>query len=410
SNGICLLARPNHANPTVELAGRLEGGMLLEGDRPGLAHATASMLDRGTGRRSRGEIAEILEGLGASVSFRSTIEVVGFHAKCLREDLPVVVELLAEMLQQPAFPGKEWDIVRPQIVNAIREAHQETFDRAYHRAMEILCGDANPYARLTVGSEEALQQIKPVDLGRFHQQALAGRSMTVALVGDVEPEAGAALLERHLGDIDAGEPFPAVEEARRWTSFDGPSGVATEHVELPEKSQVDLVLARPGLSRLDPGYEAAFVANYVLGGHFSSRLNKELRDNEGLTYGTYSRLRPGLGVVPWYASIGVHPQNVERARTGMLREMDRLRAGGVAPGEFADAISHLTGSFPVRLEANRAVATMLLDGERYGQGPDVIESYLERLERIRRDDVEEQARRLFRTGGAVIVSAGSLDG
>jgi zinc protease len=409
-NGIRVLARPNRANQTVELVGRLEGGMLLEGETLGISHATARMLDRGTRRRTRAEIAEILEGLGATISFRSTVEVLGFHAKCLREDAETVLSLLAEMLLEPAFPPEEWEIARRQILGAIRDSRQETFDRAYYRAMELLCGAGNVYARLPMGSEESLERLAPEDLAAFHEKMIAGSRLAVAVVGDLEAGDAVRLVATRLGRMEPGTPLDTRAEAGRWTEGLEPEGVVEEHVEMPEKSQVDLVFARPGLSRDDPAWEAAFVANYILGGHFSSRLNKQLRDNEGLTYGTYSRLRAGLGKVPWYATIGVHPENVRRARDGVLREMRRLRDGGVEASEFEDAILHLTGSYPVRLETNEAVANMLLDGERYGLGPDVIETYEERLRSVKKEEVEEQARRLFVPERIVVVSAGTLGG
>jgi zinc protease len=407
-NGIRTLVRPNRANQTVEIVGRCEGGMLLEGESQGLAHATARMLDRGTEQHTRSEISEILEGLGASISLRSSIEVLGFHVKCLREDLQTVVPLLSEILRAPTFPGGEWEIVRQQILNSIRESRQDTFDRAFHKAMGLLCGEENVYARMGQGSEETLDSISPEDMRQLHKGSVAGRRFTVAVVGDVSPDEGVDLVKTHLGSIPAGEDYPTREEAGRRLSGIEPHGRHYEHVELPEKSQVDLILVRPGMSRVDRRYDPASVANYILGGHFSSRLNKQLRDNEGLTYGTYSRLRPGLGTVPWYASIGVHPENFEKAREGLLREMKRLREGGVGDEEFQDAIQHLTGSFSVRLETNGAVANMLVDGERYGMGSDVIETYVDRILAISKDQVEEQAQSLFDPENVAMASAGTL--
>jgi zinc protease len=350
----------------------------------------------------------MLEGLGAAISFHASIETLGFHMKCLSEDLERVAALLAEMIMQPSFPEDEWQIVRSQMLNAIRETRQDTYDRAYYRAMELLCGADNPYARYPMGGEESLAGIETGALARLHAETIAARSLTIAAVGDLEGEAGLGFLKRIFGSLPPGRAYPAAEEGRRWTGFEPPPGLRADHIELPEKFQVDMIFARPGLSRADKAYDAAFVANYLLGGHFSSRLCKQLRDNEGLTYSVYSRLRPGLGRIPLYISIGVHPENCERAREGVLREMERLGTGGVPQDEFDDALSHLTGSFPVRLESNRAVADMLLDGERYGHGPDVIENYVERLGKIRKAEVEIQASRLFVPDPMVMASAGTL--
>ena len=407
-NGIRLLVRPNRANRTVEIVGQIEGGALLEGDRVGLCYGAARMLDRGTLRHPRVRLSEILEGLGASISFRSSTELIGFHAKCLSEDLDTVGGLLSEMLSEPAFPPEEWEIVRQQTLNAIRESRQDTFDRAFYRAMEILCGPGNVYARPITGSEDSVEALAVDDLRRFQAMGLAGRRITAAVVGDVSVEEGVELVSRHLGGLPAGEEYTTAQVARALTPAAVPAGDLTDHVEIPEKSQVDLIGALPGISRDDPSYDAASVANYILGGHFSSRLNKQLRDNEGLTYGVHSRLRAGLGLIPWYVSIGAHPDNLQRAREGILREMKSLCGGGVGEEEFEDAMSHLAGSFPVRLEANGAVASLLLEGERYGLGPEVIETYVDRLRAIRKGQVEEEARRLFRGEGMVLVTAGTL--
>ena len=244
-----------------------------------------------------------------------------------------------------------------------------------------------------------------------------------------------ALLEKHLGSLPQGEDSdrPAAAAARSEGERMGGEGETIErqpgegkptergtteprqsprrdHIPIPDKEQVDIVFMRPGVARVSPEFRASALANFLLGGSFVSRLNQQLRDAQGLTYGAQSTIASGLHPGLWSCHIGVHPTNVERAVEAVIGEMRRFAEEGAGEDEVETARRHLTGSFPIRLETNRAVASVLLEGIRTGWGLDFIDSYAERVQAITREQVNAAARGLFNTADLVTVSAGTLPG
>jgi zinc protease len=177
---------------------------------------------------------------------------------------------------------------------------------------------------------------------------------------------------------------------------------------MADKEQVDLVFARRGISRTDPDYYAAMMANFIFGGDFTSRLNKELRDNRGLTYGTYSSFNAGMGRGPWTASIGVNPANTRKAKDGVREMLASVVADGVTAAELDEAKTYLTGSYPVRLETNGAIASALIEAELFGLGLDFIQRYPGILTALTLDEVNRAARKYFAPGDQVMAAAGTL--
>jgi zinc protease len=178
---------------------------------------------------------------------------------------------------------------------------------------------------------------------------------------------------------------------------------------MPGRSQADAVMAFPGVARTAPDYDAVMMMNYVLGGaSLSSRLMENLRDAQGLVYGVYSMLHPGVGAGPFQIRAGTNPANAERCVASILTEVRRLHEGGPTEDEMEAAKGYLTGVFPVRLEANSGVAAQVLSMELYGLGEDYLDRYESLIQSVTRKAVTEAARRLLTPEAYVLVLAGDL--
>ena len=174
------------------------------------------------------------------------------------------------------------------------------------------------------------------------------------------------------------------------------------------KSQVDVVCALPGVARTDPDYYAAMIMNFVLGGgSLSSRLMDSLRDKMGLVYGVYSSLSAGIGAGPIHIRAGTNPSNADRTADEMLAQVKRMRETGPTEIELDEAVSYLTGVFPVRLETNSGVASQLLAAELYRLGMDYIERYPSIIRGVPLEDVREAARKYLGLTGYALGIAGS---
>ncbi|HVF86173.1 MAG TPA: pitrilysin family protein, partial [Pyrinomonadaceae bacterium] len=311
--GGALLALENRATPIVAIRASLRAGSYFEPrDKPGLARLTAEMLERGTGRRTKLQIAGELEAVGAELEFSADTFALQVSGRTLAKDFPRYLETLAEILREPSLPGEELHKLKQQTVALIQEQQANTRFRAYEKLTQVIFDPANPF--FVPPGEQLVNSINSItveDVREFYQRRYGGRSLILAVSGDVEASdvqtRFADAFENFAGpesvDINVAGPAPQ-SEARR------------EIVVLKEKASVDVMLGCAAPLRRDASdYYAALLANSALGeSTLSSRLGLEVRDREGLTYGIGSRFRaPSLAAGPWYVAVSVNPQNVERA-------------------------------------------------------------------------------------------------
>ena len=178
---------------------------------------------------------------------------------------------------------------------------------------------------------------------------------------------------------------------------------------VPGSTQADIVLGFPGVSRLSPDYQAANVANMILGRlGLSGRLGDSVRDRDGLAYYVSSHLQAGIAAGPWVVHAGVNPSNVERALAGIESELERLRCEPVSAGELLEAQDYLTGSLALRLETNDGVAGTLLGMETYGLGMDYLERYSGTIRSLTCDGLLAAAQKYIDVQHAVVVIAGPV--
>jgi zinc protease len=407
--GATLLVLENHATPTVSLRGSLRAGSYFEsGEKPGLARLTAEMLLRGTRRRTKLELAGDLERLGAELEFEADPFAVNVAGRCLSEDLPVLVSTLAESLREPAFPVEELEKLKQQQIAAVREQQSSTRHRAYERFSQLTFDQANPfYTHAGERLVESINSITVADVREFYEQRYGGRSLALAVVGDVKSEEVRRQFRESFGgfsgpesvEVEVADP-PQPEEGRR------------EIVVVKEKANVDVLLGAAAPLRRDAAdYYAAAIANSALGeSTLSSRLGLQVRDREGLTYGIASRFRaPSLAAGPWYIAVSVNPSNVERAISSSLSVLRDYVERGIGEEELADEKSAAIGSFKVSLATNAGLAEAMWNAEFYRLGADYVDRFPRLVEAVTREEVNAAIRKYFRPDHLTVVIAGDYE-
>jgi zinc protease len=387
-NDITVLVYENHSSPSVVISGYLWAGSLSESpQQAGLSSFTSGMLMRGTETRTFGEINETLESVGARLSFRSGVHTVGFGGKALAEDLHLLVDVVADCLQHPAFPTDEAERLQGQILTGLQRRAHDT-RRMARLTFDALLYPDHPYGRSVQGYEETVSDLNRDDLADYYQGHYSPRGMVVAVVGAVQTDVTLAEVRARLGNWQAGgvtpnrsiPPSVHLTEPRQQT------------VPVEGKTQSDIILGWPALARKDPDFMKAHLANTVLGVFgMMGRLGDNVRERLGLAYYVYSRLEAGLGAGPWVAVAGVNPANVGQAIAGILEEVHRLRDEAVPGDELADSQSYLTGSMPLQLETNEGIASTLLTMERYGLGLDYLQRYADLVHAVSIQDLREMA-------------------
>jgi len=402
-NGIVVLVRENFTSPAVVVRGYLPAGACYErSEQAGLAAFTADAVARGTAKRTFAHIYEEVESVGASFGVSSGVHTTGFGGKSLAEDLPLVLDVLADVLRFPTFPGDEVARLQGEIITALEERAHNTSAMANLAFYELAYPMEHPYARSVSGYIETVRKITPSDLAEFHATRYTPQGMVIVVVGAVKSDEALERIGQAFGDWEGPAPQPV-----DWPQVPKITEVRERFVPIHGKMQADIVLGYPGPARSSPDYLDAVVCNTILGVFgLMGRLGDTVRDSQGLAYYSYSRLDGGLGPGPWRIVAGVHPTNVERAVAGFRAEIRRIREQPVDEVELAENKSFITGSLPLRLETNEGVAGAIVNMERYGLGLDYLQRYAALIAEIDAKRVQEVARRWLDPDAYALAVAG----
>jgi zinc protease len=402
-NGIVVLTRPNFNSPSVTLTGYLQVGALFDPDEKlGLADFVSEALMRGTAKRDFQAVYQALETAGASLSFNSATHTTSFGAKSLAEDLPLLLELLSDALRQPTFPEQQVERLRAQLLTGLTLRAQDTADMAGMTFDQIVYKD-HPYSRPEDGYTETIQAISRQDLVDFHRQHYGPRGMVVAVVGAVDPNEAVEKVKAALGDwTNPKQPKPV-----QLPSVSPLGELITQKVEIPGKSQTDIVLGVAGPRRNAPEYYDVSLGNSVLGQFgMMGRIGEAVREKAGLAYYAYSRISAGIGPGPWTVSAGINPANVDQA-VGLIREeIKRFVSEPVSEAELSDSKANFIGRLPLALESNGGVAGALISQERYNLGLDYLQRYAELVSAVTSESAMEAAAKYLHPDKLAVAIAG----
>ncbi len=403
-NGIVVLARENFTTQSVVIAGSLALGSMFETpDKAGLASFVASSLMRGTKNRDFDTIHETLESIGASLGIGGGVHTTGFSGKALAEDLPVLLNMLSDALCNPAFPVDQTERLRGEILTGLRIRAQDTRAVAGETFRKLAYPEAHPYNRSSQGEIETVSKISLKEMRAFHKRHYGPRGMIIVIVGAVHVQDAVAqvrsVFESWTNPVQPEPPslpdVPPIPETRQ------------QFVFVPGKTQSDIVLGWPGPSRFAPDFQAANLANNVLGVFgMMGRLGKTVREDQGLAYYSYSRLSGGMGPGPWQVLAGVNPANVHQAIDSVIAEVERMIAELVSEEDLADNKANFTGRLPLNLESNEGVASSILNIETYNLGLDYLRRYASTINAITREQVLDAARKYLSPRAYALAVAG----
>ena len=402
-NGITVLARANFNSPSVVISGYLYAGGLSDPDEKlGLADFVSSALMRGTQKRDFQKLYDELESVGASFGYSSGTHYTSLGGRSLAEDLPLLLDVMADTLQNPTFPEDQVEKLRAQMLTGLAIRAQDTSDMASLKFDELLYA-GHPYSRADEGWPETVQAITLEDLAEFHHKFYGPRGMVISIVGAVEPEKAVNEVERILGSWQN----EVQEGAPELPEFKPPTKTVQQHLPIPGKSQADIVMGTYGPLRNAPEYMAASLGNNILGQFgLMGRIGDVVREQSGLAYYAYSSLSAGIGPGAWYVSAGVNSSNVEKAVALITQELKRYVDEGITAEELADSQANFVGRLPLSLESNGGVAGSLLNIERFNLGLDYYRRYPDMVKEVTVEDVRETARKYIDPERLVIATAG----
>jgi zinc protease len=380
----------------------MEAGATTDpGGRDGLGQLTARLLPEGTARSAGAEFAERLERLGASVEAHADWDVAVARVTVLTEHLDAAMALFGEMLREPAFPAREVERLKAERIAELLQIRAEPGALADQMFARFAYEPGSRYSRPAGGAMRDVEAITRDDIVRFYQARYRPAGMTLVAAGDVTVEEVERLARATFGDW-SGEPAAVA------TTSDAPARTspAVHVVAKADAPQSELRVGHRGVPRNTPDYFPTVVMNAVLGGLFSSRINLNLREAHGYTYGAFSGFDWRRGAGPFVVDTAVKTAVTDAAAREILNEIERMRAAEVRPEELSLATSYLDGVFPIRYETTDAIGAALANLIIYGLPDDYFDRYRERVRAVTAADVLAAARTHLHPDRVQIVAVG----
>ncbi len=404
-NGMDMVSMRHDELPLVQLQLVFASGTSADpADLEGVCQLAGSMHFEGTTKRDKFAFENALEELGADVDVFSGADRTVFSMQCLADRMDASMALLAEALLSPSFPASEFeDLKQRTLMNLKRQSDQPQWIAA-RVTQRILFGDGHPYSRMGSGTPASIDAISLDDVRRFSGEAFTPGNATLVVVGAVDPEVVQRAFGRHFaawtGAAPARTEFP--EPA-------APKGRTVYLVDKPGDTQSTISIAQLGLARSDPRWEETYVANRIFGGFFSSRLNLNLREDKGWTYGVRSTLDAAAHRSALLVAGRVQAEVTAPALTEFLGEIEG--AAGKRPftaKELDFAKDSIVLGYPQQFETVGQLAGALADQIVYGLPNDAFARYPERIAAVSLEDANRAGREFLQPRDLAIVVIGDL--
>ncbi|MBE8998732.1 insulinase family protein [Nostoc sp. LEGE 12447] len=402
NNGLRVLLLRDRSLPTINLSGQIDAGTEFDGNqKAGLANLTAANLMNGTQTKNALTLAKTLEDLGADLSFSASREGVNVSSEALSKNLPILIQTLADVLENATFPADQLELSRQRALTSLKVQLDDPRGLGRQVFQQAIYPETHPFHSFP--TFESLKSISRDDLLGFYQTHYRPDNTTIAIVGDFDPVKVKTLLNQAFGKWQATgkppvlkiSPVPLPQTSTRLNKI------------IPGKAEAVTYIGYNGISRKDPRYYAALILNQILGGDtLSSRLGTEVRDRLGLTYGIYSNFAAGINPGPFLIQMQTAPGDTQNAIASTLALLKQLREQGVTEAEFNTAKRSLTNSYPVDLANPSNVSSIILDNAVLGLSRSEIRDFPQRIQAVTMAQMQQAIEDLIKPENLVIVTAG----
>jgi len=378
------------------------GSASVSSGRAGLPSLVAKVLPEGSGGRSSREMAEWLDRLGIQLSVSTGYDSMVIRVHSLSETLEPALDALAAVALEPDFLEAEVERCRDERVDEIRRARDEPAEVASDVLAELLYGD-HPYGRLSRGREGPVSRLDRSALVGFHGERFDPRTAALVACGRL-PADFERWVEERFGSWTGGGKVPE--------ALPDPEGTASPEIVLvdrPGSGQSEIRIGAVGIRRGDPAEPAGRVAISILGGLFNSRLNLNLREQKGWTYGARAGLSLRRSPGPVIMRAAVETGVTAGAVGEMIREAARMSEERPSAEEMEMAAGALTRSLPLRFETGGQIVSRLTEEIVFGLSPDHWQRFPERIEAVSREDVRRISSRLFDPEGLAVLVVGDAE-
>jgi zinc protease len=399
--GLVVYSAERHRTPLVSLELLCPAGAAFDPeDGAGVAALAAAMLDEGSAERTSTEIAAAAERLGGYLATSTDWNVSSLSTGLSSQHLEEGLELLGEVLCRPTFPDDEIERLRDRTLAELRRRRVVPSSLASRQFARALYGPA-AYGRPVLGTYAAVERLDRGQIESFYRRHLTSAQLTLVAAGDFETERLHGLARRAFAGLPRSEARPHPE-----VSPTAADGTRVYVVDRPGSTQTELRIGHPGVARSHPDFTSLAVMNSLLGGKFTSRLNLNLRERHGFTYGVRSSLARRLGVGPFTVSTAVDTENAGRAIAEVRHELGRLRDEPAHHEELEETVSYILGVFPYTVQSLDGIGQRLRELAVHSLPDDHWERYADSIRAVDVEEVQRVAREHLEADRLTIVAVG----
>lgn len=368
-------------------------------DMPGFMNSMAGLLSEGTETRTSKQIADETARMGATLSAGSNSDYTTVAASSLAIYNNQTLDLLADIALHPSFPQNEIDITKQNSKQGLIQQRAQPSFLAGERLARVLFG-THPYSVVSA-TPESIDAITREKLQSFHRQMFIPNNAVLFVVGDVQRDAMLKRINELFGKWEKGQPaaenFPAPPARTERAMY---------LVDRPGSAQSTIVIANLSINRSSPDYFPMLLLNTMLGGSFSPRLDQNLRENKGYTYGASSTLDARRAGGTFRATAEVRTAVTGASLKEFFFELDRIRTEPIPEQELKDNKAFLSGLLPIRLETQEGLTDQLVQIKMFDLSDDYLRNYRDKVNAVTAADVQRVAQKYVTTDKVAIVIVG----
>jgi len=398
-NGLKVFVVENHKLPKVSFQLTIDKDPVLENGNVGLADMMGDMLGAGTTSKTKAQIDEEIDFVGASFSAFSS----GFYASSLTKHSDKVLGIAADILLNPAFPQEELDKKKKRAFSSLKSLATNA-DAIAGRVTSVLkYGKDHPYGEVQMKSD--IENITIDACKKYYTTYFRPNISYLVIVGDITVEDAKKLTEKYLGSWEKAD----VPE-HKYEMPAATKGVRVAFVNKPGAVQSVIKVIYPVDYKVGaPDAAAVSVMSSIFGGAFSSYLNANLREDKAYTYGARGGVRADNRVGSFNAGASVRNEVTDSSVTQFLFEMNHIINEKPSQADLDRIKNNMNGGFALSLENDQTIARFALNIERYGLPADYYQTYLSRLQNVQFDDVEAAAKKYIHPENCIILVIGNKD-
>jgi len=379
-NGMDVVVVEQHEQPMVTMYLVFKtGGALDPKGKESLASFTMDQLNKGTKTKSALQLAEWIESVGGSVGSFSAPDFSAITISILSDYIDVAYQYLQDVTMNPTFPEDELETFREQTKTALELELSDPSAMARRHFSEVVYG-SHPYGKNPTA--ESVKAITRDDMVAFCQKNYVANNALCAVVGDVKPDAVRKAMEKYFGALPTGTPEKS--------AFADPPELAKTKIFLyhrPGAVQTEIRIGHIGLKPDNPDWPAVNMGNRILGSGSDARLFMNIREAKGWTYGAYSSMAREKDWGSFQAFAAVRTEVTDSAVTEFMKEIERIKTEPVTQEDLNNAKSYLVGNFPIQIETPDQIAEKVVDNKILGGTKKDLETYRDKLEAVKIDDV-----------------------